>query len=164
MVSKAIFSSKSDEWATPTELFNTLNKMFNFTLDPCSSQDNYKCQKHYTKKEDGLNKDWSDEIVFMNPPYSECSSWMKKAKESKAFTVALVPSRTDTRWWHDYCLNTTLLFIKGRLKFGESKNSAPFPSVLIIFDNIDYSDLDKGVFWSFNNFIEINEEVDVIEI
>ncbi len=131
------FSSKTDQWSTPNELFNTLNKEFQFTLDPCATKENAKCKKYYTKKENGLIQDWSNEIVFMNPPYGrEIKHWIKKAYEESlkgAIVVCLVPARTDTIYWHNYCLKGKVRFIKGRLKFGNSKNSAPFPSAIVVF-------------------------------
>ena len=135
------FSSKSNEWNTPEDLYNTLNNEFNFTLDPCTNGENNKCDKFYTEKENGLTQDWSKDIVFMNPPYGrEISQWIEKAyneslKGSKV--VCLIPSRTDTKYWHDFIFNkaSEVRFIKGRLKFGDSKNSAPFPSAIVVYDN-----------------------------
>lgn len=130
------FSSKSNEWTTPKDFYENLNKEFNFTLDPCSTKDNYKCKKFYTKDDDGLTKDWSQEIVFMNPPYGrEIKHWIKKAYDESlkgAVVVCLIPARTDTSYWHNYCMKGEIRFIKGRLKFS-NKNSAPFPSALVIF-------------------------------
>ena len=135
-----MFSSKSNEWTTPQNLFDELNKEFNFTLDPCSTHENHKCNKYYTIEEDGLSKDWSGETVFVNPPYGrELKVWIKKCyEESKnAKIVMLIPSRTDTTYFHDYIYNKAeIRFIRGRLKFGDSKNSAPFPSMIVIFKNI----------------------------
>ena len=135
------FSSKSNEWNTPEDLYNTLNNEFNFTLDPCTNGENNKCDKFYTEKENGLTQDWSKDIVSMNPPYGrQISQWIEKAyneslKGSKV--VCLIPSRTDTKYWHDFIFNkaSEVRFIKGRLKFGGSKNSAPFPSAIIVYDN-----------------------------
>ena len=131
------FSSKTNHWSTPNELFNTLNKEFEFTLDPCATKENAKCKKYYTKKENGLIQDWSNEIVFMNPPYGrEIKHWIQKAYEESlkgAIVVCLVPARTDTIYWHNYCLKGKVRFIKGRLKLGNSKNSAPFPSAIVVF-------------------------------
>jgi site-specific DNA-methyltransferase (adenine-specific) len=139
---EVLFSKKSDEWATPQWLFDELNKEHGFTLDPASSDDNYKCLNHYTVEDDGLSKDWSGETVFINPPYSKCFDWVKKAHEEaqkeNTKVVMLLPSRTDTKYWHQFCLDKEVVsevcFIKGRLKFGEQTNSAPFPSVIVIFD------------------------------
>jgi site-specific DNA-methyltransferase (adenine-specific) len=137
----AIFSHKSDEWATPQWLFDKLNKTFNFTLDPASDGVNNKCSNHYTINEDGLSKDWTGQIVFINPPYSKTYDWVKKAYNEAAnnsvVSLMLLPSRTDTKWFHEFCLDgkmaKEICFIKGRLKFGNEKNSAPFPSMIIIF-------------------------------
>ena len=130
------FSSKSNEWTTPIDFYNQLNKEFNFTLDPCCTKDNAKCKKFYTKDDDGLSKDWSNEIVFMNPPYGkEIKHWIKKAYDESlkgGLIVCLIPARTDTAYWHDYCMKGIIRFIRGRLKFSE-KNSAPFPSAVVIF-------------------------------
>lgn len=138
MVSKTLFTSNSDEWATPSAIYEELNNEFNFNLDPCSSDDNFKCEKHFTKEDDGLSKNWGGYRVFCNPPYSNISEWVKKAwKEStkdNTLVVLLIPARTDTRYFHDYILNRSeVRFIKGRLKFGYAKNSAPFPSMIVIF-------------------------------
>lgn len=136
-----MFSHKSDTWTTPQWLFDKLNKIYKFTLDPASSDNNHKCAKFFTEKEDGLKQSWKDEIVFVNPPYSQIKEWVKKAHEerinNKTITVMLIPSRTDTKWFHEIILKNrySISFIKGRLKFGEQKNSAPFPSMIVYFDN-----------------------------
>ena len=127
-------TSNTPEWSTPQGLFDELDKEFHFTLDPCATKRNAKCAKFYTKKDDGLSKDWSDETVFMNPPYGrEIGKWVKKISEQGG--VALLPARTDTKWFHNYIYKKAdVRFIKGRLKFGGSKNSAPFPSMLVVFN------------------------------
>ena len=133
------FSSKSNEWTTPQYLFNELNDDFNFTLDPCATDKNAKCSKYFTIEDDGLSKDWSNDVVFMNPPYGrEIKKWIKKAYEESlngATVVCLIPARTDTTYWHDYIFGKALdiRFLKGRLKFGDSKNSAPFPSAIVVY-------------------------------
>ena len=136
-LSKALFTSKSHEWETPQWLFDELNQEFGFTLDPCATHENAKCEKYFTKADDGLKQDWSGEVVFMNPPYGrEIYHWMKKAyRESLkgATVVCLVPARTDTKWWHTYAMAGEIKFLRGRLKFGDAKNSAPFPSATIVF-------------------------------
>ena len=137
-----MFSSKSNEWATPQDFYNKLNAEFGFTLDPCATPSTAKCASYYTKDDDGLSKDWSGHTVFVNPPYGrQQRHWIEKAyKEGeKAGTtvVMLIPSRTDTKAWHNYCMKATeIRFVKGRLKFGQkgSKgNSAPFPSAVVVF-------------------------------
>ena len=152
MNNELMFSSKSDEWETPQDLFDKLNKEFNFTLDPCATKDNHKCNKYYTIEDDGLSKDWSGETVFVNPPYGRSiGKWVKKCYEEylKGTTVVmLIPSRTDTKWFHQYIYNKTeFRLLKGRLKFvnrlfpswneeGNYKLSpAPFPSMIVIYKN-----------------------------
>lgn len=134
MINKGLMTSKSGEWETPQDLFHSLDKEFHFTLDPCATKENAKCKKFYTKEDDGLKQDWTGERVFMNPPYGrEIGKWVKKAKESALGVVALLPARTDTKWFHDYVQGSEIRFIKGRLKFSNSHNSAPFPSMIVIF-------------------------------
>jgi len=136
---ETIFSSDSTEWTTPDDLFKRLNKKYNFTLDPCASGMTTKCNKYFTIEDNGLTQDWAGHTVFMNPPYvRRISQWIKKAfEESKKFNtkvVCLLPARTDTKWWHEYCMKADeIYFIRGRLKFGNSMNSAPFPSAIIVF-------------------------------
>lgn len=133
------FSSKTNEWSTPQSFFDELDKEFNFTLDPCATQENAKCEKYYTIEDDGLLQDWSKDIVFMNPPYGrEIKHWVQKAYEESlkgATVVCLIPARTDTTYWHGYIFGKAddIRFIKGRLKFGDGKNSAPFPSAVIVY-------------------------------
>lgn len=138
MVSKTLFSSNSDEWATPKDFFDRLDAEFNFTLDPCATDENHKCPQYFTKEEDGLGKDWGGQRVFCNPPYSEISKWVEKAfyetRKDNTLVVLLIPARTDTKYFHNYILHRTeIRFVKGRLKFGNGKNSAPFPSMVVIF-------------------------------
>lgn len=137
MITSGMMSSNTPEWATPQSFFEALNKEFSFTLDPCSTHENAKCQKHYTKEDDGLSKNWGGEVVFCNPPYGrELPKWVKKCYEESqnADVVMLIPARTDTRWFHDYIYGKAeIRFIKGRLKFGDAKQSAPFPSMVVIY-------------------------------
>ncbi len=130
------FSSKTDLWATPQKFFDKYDAIFNFTLDVCATKDNAKCAAYYTIEDNGLTQSWTG-VCWMNPPYGrEIGVWMKKAYESSlqgATVVCLVPSRTDTKWWHDYAMQGQIEFIKGRLKFGDAKNSAPFPSAIVVF-------------------------------
>lgn len=139
MISPALFSSNSDEWFTPQAIFDGLNQEFHFTLDPCATDQNHKCDKYYTIAEDGLSQDWSSETVFVNPPYSKIKDWVVKcsteSKKPNTTVVMLIPARTDTRYFHDYIYHKAeIRFIKGRLKFGDSKNSAPFPSMVVVFN------------------------------
>ena len=137
-VSKTLFSHESDEWATPQDLYDELNREFHFTLDACATEENHKCERYYTKRDNGLNIYWGGESVFCNPPYSEVDKWVAKSfYETRCdFTtvVLLIPARTDTKYFHDYILNRSeIRFIKGRLKFGDAKYNAPFPSMVVIF-------------------------------
>ena len=133
------YSSKTNEWSTPQDFFDELDKEFNFTLDPCATSENAKCTKYFTVEDDGLKQDWSNDVVFMNPPYGrEIKYWVQKAYEESlkgATVVCLIPSRTDTKYWHDYIFGKAddIRFLRGRLKFGGSKNPAPFPSAIIIY-------------------------------
>lgn len=137
MNTELMFSNKTDQWATPQAFFDELNKEFHFTLDPCADENNHKCEKFFTKEQDGLAQTWEGETVFCNPPYSQNAKWVEKCyTESKkgSTVVLLIPARTDTRWFHNYIYGKAeIRFLKGRLKFGDSKNAAPFPSMIVIF-------------------------------
>jgi phage N-6-adenine-methyltransferase len=144
------FESNSNEWETPQSLFNELNREFNFTLDVAASIHNHKCLDYFDKEDDGLTFNWHKHnqtknkekagSIWMNPPYGrEIGKWIKKAHEESmlgATIVCLIPARTDTTYWHDFIFGKAeIRFIKGRLKFGNSKNSAPFPSAIVIYKN-----------------------------
>ena len=138
---EAMFSSKSLEWATPQHFFDQLENMFGaFTLDPCANESNYKVKKRFTVQDNGLEKDWGGHQVFMNPPYGrQIKHWIKKAyeegKDGNTKVVMIIPARTDTKYWHEYVMKASeIYFVKGRLKFGDSQNSAPFPSAVVVFD------------------------------
>lgn len=137
-----MFSSKDETWTTPQDFFTMLNSEFNFTLDPCCLEHTAKCEKFYTPETNGLLQDWGGDIVFCNPPYGrEISKWVKKcsdeSKKPNTIVVMLIPARTDTKYFHEFIYNKAkeVRFIKGRLKFGNAKNSAPFPSMVVIFQN-----------------------------
>jgi phage N-6-adenine-methyltransferase len=143
MINKGLFTSDKNYWETPKDFFNELNEEFNFDLDVASTHENAKTERHFTEEDDGLNQDWTGN-VFCNPPYGrEISAWVEKAyeesqKEHNRVVVLLIPARTDTRYWHDYIFGkaSDIRFLKGRLKFelnGESKQSAPFPSAVIVY-------------------------------
>jgi phage N-6-adenine-methyltransferase len=138
---KAMFSSQTGLWSTPQDFFDRLNREFHFTLDPCTDGTNAKCPHYFTEADDGLAQTWAPHVVFMNPPYSQIAAWIRKAYEEAqagATVVALIPSRTDTRYWHDYVMKADeIRFVKGRLKFGEGRNSAPFPSAVVVFRKTD---------------------------
>lgn len=135
---KIMFSSNKDLWSTPQDFYDSLDKKYNFTLDPCATAQNAKCSNFYTEQDDGLSKDWSGNTVFVNPPYSNVKAWVNKAliesRKPNTTIVMLVAARTDTKFFHEYCTKANqILFVKGRLKFGGSKNSAPFPSMVVVF-------------------------------
>lgn len=140
MNTAVMFSSKTDQWATPQAFFDDLNAEFGFTLDPCADEFNHKCAKYYTKQQNGLTQDWGGETVFCNPPYGrETQHWVKKCHDEVLrgnclCAVMLIPARTDTRWFHEYIYGLAeIRFVRGRLKFGDSANSAPFPSMVVVF-------------------------------
>jgi phage N-6-adenine-methyltransferase len=137
-MNRVLFSSRTDLWATPQDFFDRLNAEFRFTLDVCATPENAKCTRYFTRADDGLAQSWTG-VCWMNPPYGrEISAWMQKAYTSAqqgATVVCLVPARTDTAWWHDYAAKAAeIRFVRGRLKFGDSQNSAPFPSAVVVFD------------------------------
>lgn len=137
---ETLFSSKKIEWSTPQHFFDILNAEFHFTLDPCATHENAKCTKFFTREMDGLQQNWGGDCVFCNPPYGrELALWVRKAYEESmkpnTTVVMLIPARTDTKYFHDFIYHKAkeIRFLKGRLKFGNSKNSAPFPSMVVIF-------------------------------
>lgn len=139
MNTEVMFSSKTDLWSTPQKFFDQLNSEFNFTLDPCADEENHKCEKYYTKEQDWLKQSRDNETVFCNPPYwKEIKKRVEKwAKARGGVIVMLLPARTDTSRFHDYIYNRSeIRFIRWRLKFGDWKNSAPFPSMVVIFNNL----------------------------
>ena len=142
MLNKGLMTSDKNYWETPQTFFDELNKEFNFTLDVASTDENAKTKNHFTIESDGLSNKWKGN-VFCNPPYGkEIGLWVKKAYEesltNNGVIVLLIPARTDTRYWHDYIFGKAkdIRFLRGRLKFelnGEAKQSAPFPSAVIVY-------------------------------
>lgn len=148
---RALLSTGKDDWETPKDFYEKLDDEFHFTLDPCCTHENAKCEKYYTKDDDGLSRDWGGEVVFCNPPYSKNGNqdaWVKKcyteSLKPNTTVVALLPARTDTVRFHDYILGKAeIRFIKGRLVFEVDgkplirKNGrtqlAPFPSMICIW-------------------------------
>lgn len=135
------FSSEFSDWRTPRGLFAKLDAEFHFTLDAAADDDNHLCERYFTIETNGLAQSWKGERVWLNPPYGrEIRRWMEKAatEAAHADVVALVPSRTDTRWWHDYAMTANeIRFVKGRLDFEgprrATRNDAPFPSAIVIW-------------------------------
>lgn len=139
MVDSVHFSSDRDDWETPPDLFARLHTEFGFTLDCCASPDNAKCERYFTPEDDGLEQPWTASTVWMNPPYGRViGKWIARAwvaaSQEGATVACLIPARTDTRWWHDYCMRAhEIRFIRGRVRFVGAKAGAPFPSALVIF-------------------------------
>ena len=143
-INDGLFSSATDEWATPTDFFAAVDAFWHFTLDVCATPENAKCEQRFTKKQDGLAQSWAGERCWMNPPFGkEVGKWVQKAYEEGqrpgTAVVALLPVRSDTRWWQEWVKDKAahITFLPGRLHFGGSKNSAPFPSALVVY----------GVWW-----------------
>lgn len=138
------FSSKTDEWYTPFDFFEELDNEFHFNLDPCATDSNHKCDFYFTKLNDGLIQNWGGYRVFCNPPYGKnICKWVKKAYfeslKPNTIIVMLLPVRTDTKWFHDFIYKKSeIRFVKGRLKFGGSKNYAPFPSMVVVFNSVNH--------------------------
>jgi len=149
-MNKGMYSSNSGNWSTPQEFFDMLDDYFHFELDVCGSIGNNKCLHYFDETDNGLEQDWK-KVNWCNPPYGRViGDWIKKAYEESlkgATVVCLVPARVDTKWFHDYCFKYgEVIFIKGRLKFGNSNNSAPFPSAIVIFGGEN-----KGIYGTIKN-------------
>ena len=135
------FDSAKQDWETPQELFDELNKEFNFTLDAAASSQNKKTKRFFSKEVDGLSQSWRGETVWLNPPYGDkgykISDWVKKASDERlngATTVMLIPARTNTNWFHDVCLKYgEVRFLRGRPKFGNAAHGLPQPLCFVIF-------------------------------
>lgn len=143
MLNKSLFSSKKSDWATPQKFFDEMNAKYGpFETDVCADASNAKCVSFYDQYIDGLSIPWSGKN-WMNPPYGrEIGKWIKKAYEESlrgCDVVALLPARTDTKWFHNYIYNKPTVdctFIRGRLKFGGAKHAAPFPSMIVVFKGV----------------------------
>lgn len=154
---QANFSSETCEWATPQDVFDRMNEEYGFTLDVCATKENTKCDRYFTKYDDGLTQEWVGEVCWMNPPYGrDMGKWVQKAyleSLNGATVVCLVPARTDVKWWHDFAMLGKIIFIKGRLKFQRidgarlshngpavregrkrPQNTAPFATAFVIFE------------------------------
>lgn len=140
MKTEVFFSCKTDQWETPQDFFDQLDNEFHFTLDPCADETNHKCERYFTKEQDGLQQDWSGETVFCNPPYGrKVGKWVEKCfrevyQGSCKCAVLLLFANTDTRWFHDWIYHKAeVRFIKGRLKFGGGRVNSPKPSMVVIY-------------------------------
>lgn len=153
----ALFSTSSDDYETPQELYDSLNSVFRFTLDPCSrypieAQKRISAAIHYTPDDDGLSKEWGNNSTFINPPYSKSKLWIKKAMDEfdkrRVYNkpepiVLLIPARTDTKAMHELLAHpyAKVIFLKGRIKFDKTKKTnAPFPSCIVILSQSSIMD------------------------
>jgi phage N-6-adenine-methyltransferase len=134
-----MMSSANHDWETPALLFAELELEFGpFDLDPCCLPETAKCVRYFTPADDGLRQPWSGR-VFCNPPYGrEIGKWVRKAWEESrrgATVVLLIPARTDTSYWHDYCFKGEVRFLRGRIYFSRNGRTgrAPFPSAVVVF-------------------------------
>lgn len=135
------FKSENQTWETPKAFFDQLNRLFGFTLDACASSENAKVGNYYTVEQNALIQEWQG-VVWCNPPYGrEQVKFIQKAYDESvkhgSTVVCLIPARPDTKVWQDliFAKADQVCFIKGRLKFGNSKDAAPFPSALVVFGN-----------------------------
>ena len=145
---KVLFSSEQSEWETPPDFFKMLDRHYKFTLDAAASDSNHLCKKYFTEKDDALSRSWGNERVFINPPYGRgIGAWTAHAfEEAKkgTFSVMLLPARMDTKWFHEWCHESRVRLIQGRLMFllnGKpmldkkgNPTRAPFPSMLVYFE------------------------------
>ncbi len=138
------FSSSNQKAETPDNLFAALNEMFHFTRDVCASASNTKCEEFWSEEDSCLDKIW-DGVNWVNPPYKNMKAFIKKAydERERAVTVCFIPARTNTRWWHDMCMEGEVYFIRGRPKFKGYKHGLPQPLALVVFGR------DSGVMKSF---------------
>ena len=136
MINSAMFTSRKCDYETPQSLFDALDHDYHFETDVCATNENAKCASYYTPEQDGLAQKWRG-VCWMNPPYGrDIGRWVRKAYEeaqSGAIVVCLLPARTDTKWWHDYCMRGAVTFLRGRVKFVGAEHGAPFPSAIVVF-------------------------------
>lgn len=137
-MNEGLFTSKTDMWGTPQATFDELDAEFGFDLDVCAVPENAKCQRFFSPEVDGLAQEWAGNICWMNPPYGrQIGKWVEKAHEASqrgATVVALLPARTDTRWFHEHIKDAAeIRFIRGRLCFNDSDGRAPFPSMVVVW-------------------------------
>jgi phage N-6-adenine-methyltransferase len=135
---KVMFSSRRLDHGTPEDIFDQLDREFHFTVDVCANPSNAMLKNFLTKDDDALRTSWANQICWMNPPYGrELPKWISKAfheaGKNNATVVCLVPARTDTKWFWDYCIHGEIRLIKGRLRFKGESSSAPFPSMVVVF-------------------------------
>ena len=137
LLNESLYSKEKYDWETPDALFNKLDEEFHFFMDLCANEKNAKCKFYFTEKKNALIQEWTG-TCWMNPPYGKgIDKWIEKAYSSSinnfATIVCLLPVRSDTKWWHKYCMKAEIRFLTKRLKFKESNNMATFPSAIVIF-------------------------------
>jgi len=137
------FDSAKQEWATPQSLFDALDSEFHFTCDLAADSTNKKCDSYFDQNVDGLKQTWKG-TCWLNPPYGDRKyklvDWIKKAhvevQSGDCTVVLLTPARTNTKWWHDYCMTATeIRFLCGRPKFGGADHGLPQPLAIVVFSN-----------------------------
>jgi phage N-6-adenine-methyltransferase len=138
------FNSTRQDWPTPDKLFDVLDRRYGFNFDLAADKSNTKCVNYFTKEDDALLQIWKG-VCWLNPPYGGSGTNKLKAWVMKAFKAGqidgcsvtmLIPARTNTNWWHDYCMRAKeILFIRGRPKFGDAKHGLPQPLAIVYFDN-----------------------------
>jgi len=147
-MNSGMYSSADATWTTPRDFFDLVDAEFGFVLDAAALAASALCVEWYgpdhpdPERRDALVRDWAVDSggrpVWLNPPYGRViKQWVAKAEETMSrggVVVCLVPARTDTAWWHDHCINKQVRYLRGRLKFGNQKNSAPFPSAVVVMD------------------------------
>lgn len=141
MITPGMYTQDKKDWETPQWLYDLLDRQYHFHLDPCATDETAKCDRWFTKADNGLKRAWFGS-VYVNPPYGrEIGDWLARAAHQIRYKrveriVMLLPARTDTKWWHRYVMGHAkeIRFIEGRLKFQGGSTSAPFPSVIAIFD------------------------------
>jgi site-specific DNA-methyltransferase (adenine-specific) len=138
MKTETLWSKDSAEWETPQDLFDSLDTLYRFDLDVAATAENTKCNRFFTKDDDGLAQNWGGSRVWCNPPYGrQIAKWVQKAYEESrkpgTIVAMLLPARTDTAWFHDYAMKGKVQFLRGRVRFGGAENNAPFPSIIVIF-------------------------------
>jgi len=141
-----MFTSNKHDYETRDTLFSQLNSIFKFKIDLAADENNYKCEKYLSIKDNSLEDPWLYKgWGWLNPPYGrQIDKWIAKAWGSKSKQVLLIPSRTETIYFHDFIINADyILFIKGRLKFEECQHAAPFPSLLAVFGHMTNNEIMK---------------------
>lgn len=166
MNTELMFSSGDNTLETPLQFFNRLNLEFHFNLDVCAFPQSSKCPTYFTPEINGLAQDWAPNICWMNPPYDQSALWIEKAYNEAlkgAIVVCLIPARTDTKYFHEFCMKASeIRYVKGRLKFGNCKNAAPFPSMLVIFNYYNWDGFLRTYSYEKNRLTLINIEKEKI--